>query len=59
MGADQGPYPSSTQLFTLDLPPGGGCSEHQSMGGDACLSIHPDTDLPALLPVWRHVMTLP
>ena len=59
VGADQGPYPSTTQLFTLDLPPGGNCSEHQSMSADACLSVHPDTGLPALLPVWLHVMTQP
>ena len=52
-------YSVDAQLFSLDLEPNtSACSAHQSMGTDACLSIHPATSQPALLPLWRFVMDL-
>ena len=58
LDTEQSGYSIDTQLFSVSLEPNNNCSEHQSMGADACLSIHPDTGQPALLPMWRFVMNL-
>jgi hypothetical protein len=55
----QSGFSVDAQLFSLSLEPNiSSCSAHQAMGPDACLSIHPDTNQPALLPMWRFVMDL-
>lgn len=58
LDGQQSGFSIDQQLFSLSLPPNNGCSEHQSMGADACYAIHPTTGQPALLPVWRFVMEL-
>lgn len=58
LDAQQSGFSIDEQLFSLSLPPNNDCSEHQSMGSDSCLSIHPATSQPALLPMWKFVMDL-
>lgn len=58
LDSQQSGFSIDQQLFSLSLPPNNDCSEHQSMGADACYAIHPSTGQTALLPVWRFVMNL-
>ncbi|MFT4705680.1 MAG: hypothetical protein ACI81R_003391 [Bradymonadia bacterium] len=51
--------PDGTQLFSTGLPPRGTCSEHQSLGSDACQPREPQTGEPAMQPVWRFIMGAP
>jgi len=53
------PYDAGARLFSTARPPrSAGCSEHQSMGADACQPRAADGE-PAMSPVWRHAMTTP
>jgi len=48
------PFSAEQRLFSTGLPPRGSCSEHQSIGADAC---QPRRDgRPAMLEVWQHAM---
>jgi hypothetical protein len=50
------PYDADVQLFSTDLKPAGGCSEHQSMGANACQPTNIDGE-PAMRDAWLHAMT--
>lgn len=51
------PFPAGTQLFNTGLPPNlVSCSEHQSMGADACQPKEPGGK-PSMEPAWRHAMS--
>lgn len=57
--ADTGAAPwGNTHLLSTGLPPARAtCSEHQSIGADAC---QPKVgSLPAMLPAWRYLMSAP
>jgi len=50
------PFAAGVQLFNTDLAPRGSCSEHQSMGADACQPRNKDGE-PVLRDAWLHAMT--
>lgn len=45
------------QIWSTGRPPRGACSEHQSMGADACQALGRD-GLPVVWPAWTHAMTV-
>jgi len=50
-----GPFSGSDRLFSTSLAPSGSCSEHQSIGADAC---QPKVaGVPAMYDAWIHAMT--
>jgi hypothetical protein len=49
------PYAADAQIFTTAAPPRLDCSEHQSMGADACQARDGNGD-PVVRPAWLHAM---
>lgn len=49
--------PYTTQIWSTGLTPRLDCSEHQSMGADACMPRGAD-GRPAVWPAWVHIMTV-
>ena len=52
------PYPADAQIFTTDAEPRNDCSDHQSMGADACQA-RDGSGNPLVLPAWLHAMNAP
>jgi hypothetical protein len=49
------PYAASAQVFSTDAPPRNDCSEHQSMGADACQARDGNGN-PVVRSAWLHAM---
>ena len=49
--------PYTTQIWSTGRTPRNNCSEHQSMGADACQP-RGDDGRPAVWPAWLHIMTV-
>jgi hypothetical protein len=52
------PYAVDAQIFSTAAPPRNECSEHQSMGADACQARDASGD-PLVQSAWLHAMTAP